>query len=576
MTIQYIMLVSLGFLIASLITLLLAPIFWHRAVRLTSTKLRQSLPLSEQEILADKDQLRAKYAIRVHQLEKQVEQASLGGARQKIDLNRRDASISQLETDITRFKSDLEENQNARGVLEQTVADRIPKIEAKLDEARKLLMVRDREIAELSQSSRRQQEALNEARVINQKQASDIERARSQVLAYEAQSRKSSADGDLDGELAIRTELEMLRSRTRDQASQLDRLNAEISVSRANAASADQGGIVVPFDSPAPSPSIFGAGASVSMGESEVLIASQRREIAVLQAQLEHAKSMGEAAAAAVTQQTAGIETAVERELRTLKAQAEDQTSEILRLRTEVAAAVAEKGTPDSSVPSLRDNRIALKARVSGLEAKSNQQAETIQRLRAELAQSNERAARQAANFMDEMRQLGVAAHITQPRAGGPQETTRARNVSRRTQAVFEVSRNAGLTATASGMPTGSDAFGSPEPAGGTPPQPAPSLGRRLVASVGQPASSQPVTEPEISAAHSPPRVSNLVAALRGNSNASGANGGGAKSTLSSAAEPAALVDETLPVSPVSAPPEAAPAQRGPRLVDRIVTASDS
>ena len=66
MTIQYIMLVSLGFLIASLITLLLAPIFWQRAVRLTSNRLRQALPLSEQEILADKDHLRARYAIRVH------------------------------------------------------------------------------------------------------------------------------------------------------------------------------------------------------------------------------------------------------------------------------------------------------------------------------------------------------------------------------------------------------------------------------------------------------------------------------------------------------------------------------
>lgn len=228
MTIQYIMLVSLGFLIASLIALLLAPIFWQRAVRLTSTRLRQSLPLTEQEILADKDQLRAKYAIRVHQLEKQVEQASLGGARQKIDLNRRDASIAQLETDLGKLKAELEESQNARGVLEQTVGDRIPKIEARLEEARKLLLIRDREVAELSQSSRRQQDALNDAKVINKKQGAENERLRSQMAAYEAQSRRDGKGIDVEGDLAIRAELEQLRSRTQDQASMIERLTSEI------------------------------------------------------------------------------------------------------------------------------------------------------------------------------------------------------------------------------------------------------------------------------------------------------------------------------------------------------------
>ena len=97
-----------------------------------------------------------------------------------------------------------------------------------------------------------------------------------------------------------------------------------------------------------------------------------------------------------------------------------------MRLRTEIAAVTTENNNSEGAVPSLRDNRIALKARVSGLEAKSNQQAETIQRLRAEVAQANERAARQASNFMDEMRRLGMAAHVTQTRTGRPQDPAKA------------------------------------------------------------------------------------------------------------------------------------------------------
>jgi uncharacterized coiled-coil protein SlyX len=552
MTIQYIMLVSLGFLIASLITLLMAPIFWKRAVRLTSTRLRQSLPLSEHEILADKDQLRAKYAIRVHQLEKQVETASLGAARQKIDLNRRDAGITQLETEINTLKAEVEENQNARSVLEQTVSDRIPKIEARLDEARKLLLVRDREVAELSQSSRRQQEALNDARVINQKQTSDVERLRSQVLAYEAQTRKSANDGDLEGELAIRTELEVLRARSRDQSSLIDRLNAEISVGRANSETSH--GAVAASSQVVP---LNGTAAPTDMGVVDAAaaetVAALRHEVAVLRVQLDQAKGANDASADAV-KLAANAETPVEQELRAMKAKAEDQATEITRLRTEIAAVTTENNNSEGAIPSLRDNRIALKARVSGLEAKSNQQAETIQRLRAEVAQANERAARQASNFMDEMRRLGMAAHVTQPRTGRSQDPARApNNVTKRTQALFDASRSngAGASATRGDSGTGTNTAHDAIP-----------LGRRLTSSprsVVDAGDSAPV---ELAAAlpealvTTPERVSNMVAALRGNGNAS-------------TEQPAAR-----PEAPSDAGNEAV-APRQPRLLDRI-TAADS
>ena len=141
-SIQSAMLVALGFLAASLAALLIAPAFWARAVRLTTSRIKDSLPLTDIEIRADKDRIRAEYAIKVHKLETNLEQAKLTRARQLVELNRRDASISTLETNLGSLKAELEEHQNARHVLEQTIADRLPKVEARLAEAKRLILSR--------------------------------------------------------------------------------------------------------------------------------------------------------------------------------------------------------------------------------------------------------------------------------------------------------------------------------------------------------------------------------------------------------------------------------------------------
>ena len=101
------MLVALGFLGASLLGLLVASAFWSRAVRLTTARIKQSMPVSEPEMKADRDRLRAEYAIKVHKLETQLDQAKLERARQLIEINRREASISTLETDVVQLKADL-------------------------------------------------------------------------------------------------------------------------------------------------------------------------------------------------------------------------------------------------------------------------------------------------------------------------------------------------------------------------------------------------------------------------------------------------------------------------------------
>jgi hypothetical protein len=373
-SIQTGMLVALGFLLASLVWLLLASAFWSRAVRLTTERLKRAMPMSEPEIKADRDRLRAEQAIKVHKLETRLEQAKLERARHLIDLNRRDATISSLETDIVAMRAELEENQNARRVLEQTVADRLPKVEARLTEAKRLLSNRDREIAELTQNARRHKLALEEASSINAQKAAQIDRLNAALTTRGGRSRRSGAARTSDGDVALSAEVETLRAKTRDQAALIDRLQRRLGQ-----------GLVVAGPGPASSAADDTDRARETILEAEASLASARAPAPVPAAE--------------------GSEPEHEREVRALKARIDDQAGEIARLRAALAA--FEQGDAGGT---LRNSKLALKARAGSAEAQTERQAATIAKLRAELAAANERLARQASHFMDEMRQIGGGA----------------------------------------------------------------------------------------------------------------------------------------------------------------------
>src|SRR5262252_278672 len=282
------MLVALGFFAASLLGLLVATAFWSRAVRLTTARIKQSMPVSEPEIRADRDRLRAEYAIKVHKLEVQLDQAKLERARQLIDTNRRDASISTLETDVVRLKADLEENQNARRVLEQTVADRLPRVEARLAEAKRLLFNRDREIAELTAGARRHKQAMEEASSINAQKNAQIERLSTALTTGGGRARRPSGEGT-DGEVALRSEIEALRNKASEQALLIDRLQRRLGSGFALSAPAG----------------------AASSGASEGLGEKARQDLSEAEAAIDAAR------AAVAPSQASGV--ALEREVRALK-----------------------------------------------------------------------------------------------------------------------------------------------------------------------------------------------------------------------------------------------------------------
>src|SRR5262249_9137771 len=285
------------------------------------------MPVSEPEIRADRDRLRAEYAIKVHKLEMLLEQAKLARARQHIEINRRDASISTLETDMGQLKSDLEEHQNARRVLEQTVADRLPRVEARLAEAKRLLFNRDREIAELAAGSKRHKQALEEASSIAARQSAHIQR----LTSTTTRSVRARAGAEATG-AAARAELDSLRDKTREQARLIDRLQRRLGSG---------------YGLPAPA-------GSIAASPAQAAIDRAHKELAEAEAALLPAS----APAPPTTVESEASRLAYEREIRELRARGDDQAGEIACLKS--ALATFEQGGDKSG--GLRASKIGLKA----------------------------------------------------------------------------------------------------------------------------------------------------------------------------------------------------------------------
>ena len=85
MNIESVMYFALGALASGLVMLMIMPAVWRRAVRLTRKRIEAATPITLAEFRADKDQLRAEYALSTRRLEMNVEQlrrrlaAQLGG-----------------------------------------------------------------------------------------------------------------------------------------------------------------------------------------------------------------------------------------------------------------------------------------------------------------------------------------------------------------------------------------------------------------------------------------------------------------------------------------------------------------
>jgi chromosome segregation ATPase len=91
---------GIGFLVAALLGLLFVPLVHNRAVRLTMKRLEAATPLSIAEIRADKDQLRAEFAMSTRRLEMSVAQMKTKTTTQLAELGKKTDAINQLKKEL--------------------------------------------------------------------------------------------------------------------------------------------------------------------------------------------------------------------------------------------------------------------------------------------------------------------------------------------------------------------------------------------------------------------------------------------------------------------------------------------
>src|SRR5262249_3273631 len=157
---------------------------------------------------------------------------------------------------------------------------------------------------------------------------------------------KPAGEGAGEAETALRSELEALRAKTRDQANVIDRLQRNASAPPHLAALGRA------------------AGEEAAKPTQEGL------------AQAETALAAARAGASGADQSAA-----LERELGALKTRAEDQAGEITRLKAALASFEADDKTEGG-----KESRVALRARLGSAQAQAEHQSAMIGRLRAELA----------------------------------------------------------------------------------------------------------------------------------------------------------------------------------------------
>ncbi len=107
------MIFVLGFLVAGLLALAFVPAVWARANRLTRRQLEMQIPLSVQEILAERDQLRAEFAVERCRLDQRVDHLNDRHAADLAQLGQLSTQISQLQDEVAASAQAVKESEAA-------------------------------------------------------------------------------------------------------------------------------------------------------------------------------------------------------------------------------------------------------------------------------------------------------------------------------------------------------------------------------------------------------------------------------------------------------------------------------
>lgn len=121
--IEALMYFALGFMSAGILALVVMPPVWRRALRLTRRNIERTLPMTRAEIQAEKDQIRAGFALSTRTQDLTIERLKAQVTEQVIDINRKREVITHLTAQGTLSADDIVALEARRAELEIRVAD---------------------------------------------------------------------------------------------------------------------------------------------------------------------------------------------------------------------------------------------------------------------------------------------------------------------------------------------------------------------------------------------------------------------------------------------------------------------
>ena len=190
------MIFALGFLAATLIALLIIPAINARAERLARRRAEALFPLSIAELTAEKDHLRAEFAVMQRRIERKAEQAQAIKHQTMEELGRRAVRIEQLEPDVS-------ERDAAIGSLQAALQDtrgRLAAAEDDLAGTSATLAATRETLSAVEDAHRRTLDELATTRADLERTSSALAATKAElVLAQDRLETREAAFADLDG-----------------------------------------------------------------------------------------------------------------------------------------------------------------------------------------------------------------------------------------------------------------------------------------------------------------------------------------------------------------------------------------
>ena len=188
-----------------MLALMVSPIIWQRAVSLTRRRIERSVPLTLNEIQADKDQLRAEFAMSTRRLEMSVDDLREKASTQIIEINRKRDDITRLAEEQGDKIRTIEELQTKSGELRVQLRQReeqLEKLSERLDQTRENLDEKALQFEQLRQRYEKSQTDTDSHKIELVAKQTELENL-SDKLDIVNRSRPSSAIDDNSKELTL-------------------------------------------------------------------------------------------------------------------------------------------------------------------------------------------------------------------------------------------------------------------------------------------------------------------------------------------------------------------------------------